>query len=90
MFMDRSRSPFTENYDNSMVYKFGPSNHTDAGGIGAEVTNIITKSGQVRAMNMTAVWNKPDFYSQNFFDNTGYAEASYRQYVDDDMASQWW
>jgi prepilin-type N-terminal cleavage/methylation domain-containing protein len=90
MFMDRSRSPNPESQDGS-IYQITTSNHPMSGSKlgGAEVTLAIEKSGRVRTMNMAAVWAKGD-YSMNFYDITGYGEGSYPQYVDDDLAQEWW
>ena len=86
MFMDRSRSPNVEGQDGS-IYEIKYSNHTLAGSArgGAEVTNIIEKSGRVRAMKMDKVWAKGN-YSANQYDISGYGEGSYPQFVDDEIA----
>jgi prepilin-type N-terminal cleavage/methylation domain-containing protein len=89
MFMDRSRSPVHEGFDDAPQYQFGPSNHAMVNSQAAEVTNIITKSGQVRMMNMAAVWQKSTFWTDNYFDRSGYAEASYPQFVDDQVVDGW-
>lgn len=90
MFMDRSRSPNVEAQDGG-PYELRVSNHPMGSSSrgGAEITNVILKSGQVRAMKMDAVWNKGN-YSMNQYDTSGYAEGSYPQYVDDELAQNWW
>jgi hypothetical protein len=63
---------------------------------GAEVTMIVEKTGRVRAMNMAPVWAKGRsvYFSAsptatNWYDNSGFAEGAYPQFVDDELMQEW-
>ena len=88
MMVDRARGPESNPWDYS-IHDFGASNHTDASGRVAEGAMVLLKSGRVRWMNLGPVFAKSD-PTANYYDVTGYSEGAYVQYVDDDIASQWW
>jgi prepilin-type N-terminal cleavage/methylation domain-containing protein len=91
MFQDRARGPELDNADLTAggIYKLPRSNH---GGQlingAADGANIVTRTGQVRFMNLAVVWNKADFRNENYYATT-YGEGDWRRYVDDEIAMEW-
>jgi prepilin-type N-terminal cleavage/methylation domain-containing protein len=89
MFMDQERSPETSAQDGT-IYELKSSNHPDSGGRAADITNVVEASGRVRAMNMEHVWGEPNYQTLNYYDMSAYGEGNYNEYVDDDIAQNWW
>jgi hypothetical protein len=92
MLMDRQRDPTVYiNYNqDGGPYQMYRSNHeitTNAYGA-AEGINAAFRDGSVRWMNLAAVWGEPNYYD-NIYDNAGYGEGAYPQFVDDEMAQIW-
>jgi hypothetical protein len=90
MFMDRQRPPSPQVQDTASggIYALRDSNH--GGGVlgGAAGANVVQANGVGRWMSLTSVWHKAD-WSDNLYGTTGYAEGSYPQYVDDEIARLW-
>jgi prepilin-type N-terminal cleavage/methylation domain-containing protein len=93
MIMDRQRSPVISASDinNAGTYKMYKSNHemvSDPNGA-AEGANALLVDGSARWMNLSAIWGRADLDSKFYYDIAGYAEGSYPQYVDEQMAENW-
>ncbi len=90
MTMDRHRSPAPSPWD-TLGNKMYRSNHEMVGepNGAAEGINASMKDGSVRWMNLSVVWGKAN-PSDNYYDEAGYGDGAYSQYVDDEYASQWW
>jgi len=92
MFMDRNRGPYGTAACDGSPYPMKRSNHVDGTGIAAEGANVCEKSGRVRWMDLRPVMARGSFggASPNCYSYSGYAEGAYEQYVDDQIASNWW
>ncbi len=87
MLMDRQRSPYASPQDGT-PYEMYRSNHA-ASNLpfgGAEGSNALLKDGSARWMHLAAIWGDTDRMARNLYDNSGYAEGTYAEYVDDQMA----
>lgn len=89
MFQDRARGPELDNSD-AQGWQLKRSNHGgDLINGAADGANIVARNGQVRWMNLAAVWEKPNFRNENYY-ATSYGEGDWRRYVDDEIAMEWW
>ena len=88
MFMDRQRPPIWTAQDDT-IYALKQSNHAGGSAVGgAAGANVVQANGVVRWMNLTPVWGKAN-WNDNLYGSSGYAEGSYAQYVDDEIAHNW-
>ncbi len=93
MIMDRQRSPYVSASDinNLGTYAMYKSNHemvNDPRGA-AEGANALFKDGSARWMHLAPIWGSANLDTKYKYDIAGYAEGSYSQYVDEEMASNW-
>jgi len=88
MFSDRARSPRIDNAD-IQGWQLKRSNHGGSLENGAaDGANIITRTGQVRWMDLAKVWSKPTYYPDNFYSTT-YGEGDWLRFVDDELMNEW-
>lgn len=86
MLMDRSRAP-TDSQDAGR-YRLVAANHSTRTGPEAAGANILQRTGNVRWMDLTQIWNRSD-WTPNYYGRNAYAEGGYFQYVDDAIAEGW-